>query len=329
MEESNGRVRPGGLRPAALQLALTGSRGLRLTCMQGESILVTTIKNQTRGTDGQRVWRSPMIRASARQRYHRTCLPVNDPHRPMGRFSIPCVGPTRPSPSVEQPGGTGDEKDPLAAQICRKRASTGRAMRCADAYSSAPSSSSSPKGGLGTSPFTQATTKALRTADNVRPWLLAFRCAASRSSSLTRAPIIGPLACSSFFVTKVSLAQNRMRTNPLVCLRDIVYISGVERCSTLFSNLPEKGMMKYVEWMLWQDGDTSKSPEDILQDAISYYQDKYGCPVTHIRAPLGFPKVSGIEGVRLDRVRGVSSGHLMLTHNEGGHSCDGPGGRGE
>lgn len=75
--------------------------------------------------------------------------------------------------------------------------------------------------------------------------------------------------------------------------------------------------MKLLDWMLWEDGDTSKSPDDILQEAISYYQDKYGCSVTHIRAPLDFPKAAKTEGVRLDRARDVLGGHLMLTHHEG------------
>jgi len=205
----------------------------------------------------------------------------------------------------------------------------GRAMRCACAYSSAPSSISSPKGGSGISSFSQATINALRTADNVRPCDFAFRCAATRSSSLTRAPIIGPLACSSFFVTNVSLAQNRMRTNPLVRLPDIVYISGVKRCSTVFSARAEKEIMKHIEWMLWQDGDKSNAPADVLQEAISYYQAKYSLMVTHIQAPLDFPKVGKLDGVLLIRKRSVLSGHIMLTHHNDGRTVAGANGRSE
>ena len=95
-----------------------------------------------------------MIRTSAWQRYHTTCLPVNDPHRPMGRFSIPSIGPTRPNPSVEQPERTGETSGPLAAQIRRKRAPTGKTMRYTDAYFSDPSSNSSPNGGSGVLPIT-------------------------------------------------------------------------------------------------------------------------------------------------------------------------------
>ena len=87
--------------------------------------------------------------------------------------------------------------------------------------------------------------------------------------------------------------------------------------------------MKHNEWMLWQDGDSSKAPADVLQEAIYYYQAKYGLAVTHIRAPLDFPKVAKVEGILLNRKRDVQSGHLMLTHQIDGQVNAGVTGRNE
>lgn len=81
--------------------------------------------------------------------------------------------------------------------------------------------------------------------------------------------------------------------------------------------------------MLWQDDDTSKDPADVLQQAIDYYQTKYGLPVTHILAPLDFPEAGKIDGILLNREHDVLSGHIMLTHSCAGQSDAGANGRSE
>jgi hypothetical protein len=81
--------------------------------------------------------------------------------------------------------------------------------------------------------------------------------------------------------------------------------------------------------MLWQDGEPSKDPADVLQEAISYYQTKYNQTVTHIQAPLDFPKVGKIDGVLLSRKRSVQNGHIMLAHHDDGQSVAGANGGSE
>ena len=81
--------------------------------------------------------------------------------------------------------------------------------------------------------------------------------------------------------------------------------------------------------MLWQDGDTSKDPAVVLQEAISYYQTKYSLAVTHIQAPLDFPKVEKPDGVLLIRKRSVLSGHIMLAHHDDDQSVAGTSGGSE
>ena len=65
-------------------------------------------------------------------------------------------------------------------------------------------------------------------------------------------------------------------------------------------------------WMMWLDGDRSKSPEESVLEAVEFYQGKYGVRPNLVLTDLAFPETE-VEGVVIERSRLVLKNHLQLT----------------
>ena len=65
-------------------------------------------------------------------------------------------------------------------------------------------------------------------------------------------------------------------------------------------------------WMMWLDGNQSKSPEERVLEAVEYFQGKYGVRPNVVLADLTFLETM-LEGVLIERSQLVLKDHLHLT----------------
>jgi hypothetical protein len=65
-------------------------------------------------------------------------------------------------------------------------------------------------------------------------------------------------------------------------------------------------------WMMWLDGDTNKTTEEVVREAIDYYQGKYGVKPNRVQIPLNIEDVY-VEGVHIERESYVQKNHLLVT----------------
>lgn len=65
-------------------------------------------------------------------------------------------------------------------------------------------------------------------------------------------------------------------------------------------------------WMMWLDGDQTKSPEKRVLEAVEFYQGKYGVRPNVVLADLAFPDTQ-VDDVVLERSQLVLKDHLHLT----------------
>jgi hypothetical protein len=67
-----------------------------------------------------------------------------------------------------------------------------------------------------------------------------------------------------------------------------------------------------LTWMMWLDGDTNKTTEEAIREAMAYYQKKYGAKPNRVQVPLSSPEVC-IEGILIEREGSVQKNHLLIT----------------
>ena len=65
-------------------------------------------------------------------------------------------------------------------------------------------------------------------------------------------------------------------------------------------------------WMMWLDGDTNKTTEEAIREAMAYYRRKYGINPNRVQVPLISPEVC-IEGILIEREGSVQKNHLLIT----------------
>ena len=65
-------------------------------------------------------------------------------------------------------------------------------------------------------------------------------------------------------------------------------------------------------WMMWLDGDTSKSMEEAIQEAMLYYQRKYGKKPNRVQIPLNSKDIY-IEGILVEKDGSVQKNHLLIA----------------
>jgi hypothetical protein len=65
-------------------------------------------------------------------------------------------------------------------------------------------------------------------------------------------------------------------------------------------------------WMMWFDGDPGGLPEEAIQEAMMYYQRKYGTGPNRVQIPLNYPEVT-MEGILIERDNGIQKNHLLIT----------------
>ena len=65
-------------------------------------------------------------------------------------------------------------------------------------------------------------------------------------------------------------------------------------------------------WMMWLDGDANKKIEEVIREAMAYYQRKYGVKPNRVQVPLISPEVC-IEGILIEREGSVQKNHLLIT----------------
>jgi hypothetical protein len=63
---------------------------------------------------------------------------------------------------------------------------------------------------------------------------------------------------------------------------------------------------------MWLDGDTNKTTEEVICEAMAYYQRKYGIKPNRVQIPLSSPEVC-IEGILIEREGSVQKNHLLIT----------------
>jgi hypothetical protein len=64
--------------------------------------------------------------------------------------------------------------------------------------------------------------------------------------------------------------------------------------------------------MMWLDGDASKTMEKAIQDAMVYYQKKYGVESNRVQIPLDSQEVA-MEGILIERDGSVQRNYLLIT----------------
>lgn len=65
-------------------------------------------------------------------------------------------------------------------------------------------------------------------------------------------------------------------------------------------------------WMMWLDGDPGRSTEEVIREAMAYYQSKYGVKPNRVQLPLNSEKVF-IDGILIERESYVQKNHLLMT----------------
>jgi hypothetical protein len=81
-------------------------------------------------------------------------------------------------------------------------------------------------------------------------------------------------------------------------------------------------------WMMWLEGDQTKSPKERVLEAVEFYQGKYGVRPNVVLADLDFPETE-MEDVVVERSQLVLKDHLHLTVDESAFLEAGGGGNGQ
>ena len=70
-----------------------------------------------------------------------------------------------------------------------------------------------------------------------------------------------------------------------------------------------------LNWMVWREERAGVSPEVALNEALAYFEQKYGHRPNRLQVPPGFPAVS-IAGLHVEVKRFVDADCLHLTYDE-------------
>ena len=70
-----------------------------------------------------------------------------------------------------------------------------------------------------------------------------------------------------------------------------------------------------LNWMVWREERLCVAPEVALNEALAYFEQKYGHRPNRLQVPPGFPAVS-IAGLHVEVKRFVDADCLHLTYDE-------------
>jgi hypothetical protein len=65
-------------------------------------------------------------------------------------------------------------------------------------------------------------------------------------------------------------------------------------------------------WMMWLDGDTNKTTEEAIREAMAYYRRKYGINPNRVQIPLKCEDVY-MEDILIERDSCIQENHLLIT----------------
>ena len=70
-----------------------------------------------------------------------------------------------------------------------------------------------------------------------------------------------------------------------------------------------------LDWMVWREERAGIVPETALNEALAYFEQKYGQKPNRLQVPPGFPPVS-IAGLHVEIKRFVDADCLHLAYDE-------------
>ena len=72
---------------------------------------------------------------------------------------------------------------------------------------------------------------------------------------------------------------------------------------------------KILNWMVWREERAGFPPDAALNEALAYFEQKYGQKPNRLQVPPGFPAIS-IKGLHVEVKRFVEADCLHLAYDE-------------